>query len=169
MRSLNWSGCSNREHPMKVKIGDVVEIKTDLGLAYAIYTHRHSLPPRYGALIHVFCRIYPSRPSDIVGVVQDSIRFSTFFPLQAAVDSHVIEIIGNVTVPEHLRNFPLFRAAGLGHLQMKRADDWWLWDGDKEWRVGLLTPEQRKLPIRAVWNYSILVERIVEGWRPEDE
>ena len=39
---------------MKATIGDVIEIVTSKGLAYAQLTHRHTAPPRYDALIRVF-------------------------------------------------------------------------------------------------------------------
>jgi len=154
---------------MKVKIGDIVEVQTSAGLAYALYAHRHSKPPKYGAMIRVFQQIYASRPTDVAEVTTDRVRFTTFFPLQAAVDKHLVEIVGNVPVPEHLQTFPLFRVAGLANPQTKRVDNWWLWDGETEWRIGTLSQEQRKLQIRGVWNYTLLVEQIVHGWCPEND
>ncbi|WP_176536262.1 hypothetical protein [Rhizobium sp. L9] len=44
---------------------------------------------------------------------------------------------------------------------------WWLWDGEKEWRIGQLSAEQHQLSIRGVWNDTLLVERIEFGWTPE--
>jgi hypothetical protein len=35
------------------RIGDVVEISTPRGLAYAQFTHKHVTPPKFGALIRV--------------------------------------------------------------------------------------------------------------------
>jgi hypothetical protein len=52
---------------MKIRFGDIAEIKTSIGLAYAIYTHRHTQPPKYGALIRVFDQLYQSRPVRICG------------------------------------------------------------------------------------------------------
>ena len=46
---------------------------------------------------------------------------------------------------------------------------WWLWDGEKEWRVGSLDAKQRKLPIRSVWNDTMLIERIDAGWTAESD
>ena len=151
---------------MSLKLGDLVEIPTAKGLAYAIYTHRHTEPPKFGALIQVFDGLYETRPADLHGLLSQPIRFATFFPLQAAVNQHIVSIAGHVEVPERLKPFPTFRS-GTVDPKTGKVPVWWLWDGQKTWRAGDLTPEQRKLPIRGVWNDTFLKERIEEGWRPE--
>jgi hypothetical protein len=158
----------NSELPgtMRAKIGNIVEIGTPSGLAYALYTHRNA---EFGAMLRLFDILHASRPSSCETLVKDAVRFTTFYPLQPAVNRGFVQIIGNVSVPEDLRAFPLFRAAGLIDPQTRRATSWWLWDGTEEWRIGDLTPEQRKLPIRSIWNHAFLVDRIVEGWRPETD
>lgn len=149
---------------MKVRIGDIVEIYTGKGFAYALYTHKI---PSWGALLRVFDTLYNSRPDQIAAIAKGQVRFSTFFPLQAALKAGCVEAVGNVPVPEHLQNLPLFRAAGHIDPTTHRVREWWLWDGQKEWRVGDLTKEQRALPLRAVWNDTLLRERIEADWRPE--
>jgi hypothetical protein len=154
----------------KLKFGDIVEIKTSKGLAYAMYTHRHTKHPKYGAVIQLFDRNYDTRPPDLTDVVRAPIRFATFFPLQAAVNQELVEVVGNLPVPESLESFPVFRSANIDP-STKQVRDWWLRDleTEKTWRVTALTPEQRKLPILAVWNQAYLVHRIEEGWRPEND
>lgn len=63
------------------KIGDVIEIPTPRGLAYAQYTHKH---PMYGALLRVLRGIYTKRPADFSEVVKQEEHFKAFFPLKAA-------------------------------------------------------------------------------------
>ena len=46
---------------------------------------------------------------------------------------------------------------------------WWLWDGEKEWQIGSITNEQRKLPIRQIWNDTMLIARLEQEWRPETD
>ena len=46
---------------------------------------------------------------------------------------------------------------------------WWLWDGDRSWRVPALTPEQQKYPLQGIANTQLLKERIVGGWRSEND
>ena len=66
-----------------------------------------------------------------------------------------------------LQSFPLFRAAGIPDSRTWKVDTWWLWDGEKEWRVGAITEEQRKLPIRGIVNHEALVSYIERDWTPE--
>jgi hypothetical protein len=154
----------------RLQFGDIVEIKTSKGLAYAIYTHRHVKPPKYGAVIHVFDRLYDSRPTEIAEIAGNPIRFATFFPLHAAVNRKLVEVVGNVPVPDDLKPFPIFRS-GNRDSKTKKVKTWWLEDleRDKSWKVGTLTPEQRRLPILSMWNDTYLIHRIQEGWRPEND
>lgn len=149
----------------KLNLGDVAEIKTAKGLAYALYTHKHK---QYGALIRVLDGLHLSRPDDLSGLNKSSVLFSCFFPLSAAVDRSIVSIVGNVGIPNSLLTFPTFRAGAVDPKTQKAAS-WWLWDGEKEWRIGDLNQEQRKLPIRGVWNDTLLVDRIESGWTPETD
>ena len=47
--------------------------------------------------------------------------------------------------------------------------DWWIWDGERQSRIEKLTPEQRKLPIRSIWNDTLLVRRFENEWTPETD
>ncbi|KKQ94781.1 MAG: hypothetical protein UT18_C0007G0037 [candidate division CPR2 bacterium GW2011_GWC2_39_10] len=78
-----------------------------------------------------------------------------------------MHIVGNEPVSEEFNKLPLFRARG-GIDTDGKVVSWWLWDGEKEWKIGNLTPEQRKLPIREVINDTLLIERIESGWKPEE-
>lgn len=149
------------------QFGDVIEIPTSNGLAYALYTHRHEKPPKYGALLRVFERIYPTRPDSLDTVVSDRVRFSTFFPLAAALRQGIFEVVGHLPVPAELQPFPVFRG-GNADPKTKKVKVWWLWDGERETRVGELTPDQRHYPLLGVWNDTMLIERIEQDWRPEN-
>lgn len=153
---------------MKVRVGDLIEIKTGKGLVYAIYTHRHDKPPKYGALLRVFDEVYELRPDTFDATIKHPVRFSVFFPLQAAVNRGLVEVVATVQIPDGLRQFPLFRS-GMVNPETKTVDSWWLWDGEREWRIGRLTQEQRKLSIRGVWHDTMLIQRIEEDWRPEND
>jgi hypothetical protein len=150
------------------KIGDIVEIKTGKGLAYALYTHRHSTPPKFGDLVRVFAGLHEHRPVPITTVTTDDILFTTFFPLGAAVNREIVEVVGHMEVPDALKAFPVFRT-GTPDPKTKRVAVWWLWDGSKEWRVGSLTHEQALYPLRGVWNDTLMIERIERGWRAEND
>jgi|SRR5882762_10347375 len=145
------------------KIGDIIEIPTSKGLAYAQYTHQH---PQFGGLIRVFETLFQQRPDDFISLVNGPVRFSTFFPLRAAVSKGIFKVVEHHGVADPNRAFPVFRS-GIADPKTKKVAVWWLWDGQREWRVGEITPEQRKLPLRSTWNDTMLVQRIEEGWRPE--
>lgn len=149
----------------KLKIGDVVEIKTEKGLAYAQYAHKHK---QYGALLRVFGNFYGTRPSDFAEHVKSKPAFMCFFPLSAAADQGIVLIVDCVALPLEAQTFPTFRA-GVVDPATHKVGVWWLWDGEKEWRVGELTAEQRRLSIRGVWNDTLLIERIESGWTPETD
>ncbi|HKY21465.1 MAG TPA: hypothetical protein VJM31_09620 [Vicinamibacterales bacterium] len=147
------------------KIGDIVEIDTGQGLAYAHYTHQH---PMYGALLRVFANRKPTRPADLSAVVNGEPTFSAFFPLSAALHRNLVSIAGHVPLSERAKKFPVFRA-GVVDPKTGKVADWWLWDGVTERRVGPLTDEMRTFPIRGTWNDTILIERILSGWTPEND
>ena len=44
---------------------------------------------------------------------------------------------------------------------------WWLWDGERSWRVGDLTPDQYKIQLRRQVNEVALVQMIEQGFTPE--
>jgi hypothetical protein len=149
----------------KPKLGDILEIPTAKGLAYAQYTHEHS---QFGSVLRVFDTLFESRPDNFTSLVTGPVRFSTLFPLRASVRNGIVNIIGHHEIAKGNKRFPTFRD-GLPEAGTKKVAVWWFWDGEREWRVGNITAEQRKLPIRSIWNYPMLVQRIEEGWRPETD
>lgn len=149
----------------KCKIGDIIEIPTPSGLAYAQFTHLH---PRYNALLRVLPGKYESRPVDLSRLAQSEEKFATFFPLQAALNQGIFCVVANHSVPATASTFPLFRT-GIEDPQTRKVKVWWLWDGEKEWKVGDITPEQRRLPLRGIWNDTLLIERIDANWTPEND
>lgn len=147
------------------KIGDILEIPTAKGLAYAQYTHQH---PQFGALIRVFDAFFDTRPSDFSKLADGQVRFSTFFPLAAAVKRSIFATVGHEGISPENKPFPIFRD-GIADPKTKKVAVWWLWDGTKERKIGSLTPEQRQLPIRSVWNDTMLVKRIETGWTSSND
>jgi hypothetical protein len=97
--------------------------------------------------------------------VQQRALYVTFVFLKLFVSEGLLEVVAHEPVPEEARAFPLFRAPG-NRDRTGRVRDWWLWDGEREWRVGELTPEQEELPIREIWTYPALVACIEDGWTP---
>jgi len=149
----------------KATLGDIIEIPVATGLAYAQYTHQHAT---HGGLIRVFDKIFNDRPGDLSTCAMLPVRFSVFFPVRAAVQRGIVHVAGHADIAPANQAFPLFRS-GNPDPKTKRVGVWWLWNGERSWRVGELTTEQRKLDLKEIWNDSMLVQRIEEGWRPEND
>jgi len=141
------------------KIGDIIEFRVRGGVAYALYTHEH---PEYGSLLRVWNRIHATGLADFEALIQNEPSFSCFFPLGAALSRGIVKAAGNVTVPKSLAAFPTFRTG------MVEPDGsvktWWLWDGTSFSNAGSLTKAQMKLPRRGIWNDTLIIERIEQGW-----
>ena len=168
---LSGRNCSNslviQDYDMakKIQIGDIIEIPTSRGFSYAQLSHKHT---RYGTLIRVLPGFSKSRPNDFAEWVGRTEVFVTFFPVQAAVNQRIFEVVDNRAVPDSAQSFPLFRT-GVEDPVTRKVKVWWLWDGEKEWKVGDITTDQRKLPLRGIWNDTLLIERIEGDWTPSND
>jgi hypothetical protein len=144
------------------KLGDILELPTRRGFAYAHYVAQSK---EMGGLIRVLAGFHSARPEDLIAVASGKEQFSVFFPVKAAIAQGIFQTIGNVA-PEAIRwKFPVFRAAGLKNASGQV--DWWLWDGSKSWKYGPITEEINWLPIKGIVNDTMLIKRIEEGWTPE--
>jgi hypothetical protein len=110
--------------------------------------------------------VFARRPDDFKDLASVKEIFFTFFPLQAAINRKIVEVVWHENVPDHAQKFPLFRN-GLPNPATGKVEVWWLWDGVKDWKVGKLTPEQLDLPILSIPSYPVLIDRIETGWTPQ--
>ncbi|MCC6176178.1 MAG: hypothetical protein IT305_12805 [Chloroflexi bacterium] len=145
-------------------MGDLLEIETRRGLAYAQCTVKDKV---YGQLIRVLPGLFSERPIDLEILVTKPERYVAFFPAGAALSQGLVSFVGTYEVPSHARTMPLMRARGAP--THDGGWDWWLTDGEKEWRVGRLLPEQTELSLSEIWMHGLLVERIASGWKPSDD
>jgi hypothetical protein len=145
-----------RARPLKP--GDIFEIETKDGFSYFQYTHKSQL---MGPLIWVLEGKF-QEPKELADVQSLPHLYATFFPVQGVHKAGLIRWLGTTPIPVSRQRFPLFRD-GTGQ------DNWWLWDGEKEWRVGKITKEQRKLPLRRIYNFPFLVQLIETNWLPETD
>ena len=149
----------------KLKPGHVIEIATPVGYAYAQCTHEH---PMFGHLLRVLPGLYQDPLKTFKEVVESHERYFIFFLWESSTDQGIVRIVAKERVPEGSKAFPLFKA-GATNPATRRVETWWLWDGKSAWKVGALTPEQRGLPVREIWNDIMLAEMITKGWSPADE
>ncbi len=144
----------------KIKIGDLLQILTSSGIAYAQVIHKHQ---EFGYLISVFAGFYEKFISDYTEVVASAPQFIAFFPAQAAVNQNLLSVVANVEVPEKLKEFPIFRtrSGGVGGAV-------WIWNGSESNRLQReLTESEMRYPTRGIISAPLLVERIENGYRAE--
>ncbi|QPB85867.1 hypothetical protein CWC22_022975 [Pseudoalteromonas rubra] len=141
------------------KLGDIIEISLpNNGTGYAQYTHKNK---QYGSLLRVFQ--ISQKVGDIAELLSTKHQFTTFFPLSAALARGIVRVIGNLAIKDEYQDFPTFRAGFANKSGI--VEVWWLWDGEKEVRVGELSAKQMEYPIRGVRNDTLLIERIGSGWQ----
>ena len=145
------------------RVGDIVEIRTNAGTAWAQYTHQH---PTFGAVLRVF-KPDSRQYDDLDRLARSPVQFTALFPLGAACRQGIARILGPALLPPDATKFPLFRAGTPDPRTGQVGENWWLWDGEREWRIGALGPEHRNLPVRELINDTLLVERATTGWTPE--
>jgi hypothetical protein len=150
---------------VRSKIGDVIEIKTRRGLAYAQYTNEAEL---HGSVIRVFDRLYEKRPDNLKSLPNQAVRFATFFPIAAAVKNEMVKKVGNFEVAPENKKFPLFRY-GVPNPCSGKVEEWSIWDGKQYRKIENITEVERKLPILWVLDVTSLTELIEENWRPEND
>lgn len=141
----------------------MLELGTRKGLSYIQITH---LTHEEGPLIAVMPGVFSSRPLDMDWVSRASPKFRVLFPVSHAVRRKVITFIGNYKMSPESAKFPVLRRAGF--VDREGAErNWWLWDGTREWPVASLSPEERRLSPREIWNDTLLAERIESDWSPQ--
>jgi hypothetical protein len=150
------------------KLGDVFEValsKEDFGYIQYVYNYRK--PPVWGPLIRILPGLYASRPENISDLVAQSERFWTFYPLATLLRQGLVTKVSNEAIPERCQTFPLFKACNRNFQTGQKT--WFLWDGDKEWKVDPLSPEYYDLSLCQIIGHELLVERIETNWSPRDE
>jgi hypothetical protein len=147
-----------------LSIGDILEISTQRGLAYAQLTHNH---PDWGALLWIAPGLWEQRPADVVTLVDAADGFFSFVPLSELVKTGRAQVVGHSDVAESRAQFPLFRDYRQTDRE-GRARGHRFWDGSRTWHVGdQLTPEQLRLPLRILPSPDLFIKRLEDGWRPE--
>ncbi|PDT18607.1 hypothetical protein CO670_00480 [Rhizobium sp. J15] len=147
----------------RTKIGDVVQILTSKGVSYAQVTHKHV---RYGHLLRVFDGFYADSLDNFSEVVASPVLFSTFFPVQKAVDEGLVANVGNSSVTDANSVFPIFRTSARD--RGGRRGPWWLWNGETEMMLSRgLSDQEKRYPVHGIISAPLLVERIEKGYRAE--
>jgi hypothetical protein len=144
------------------KPGDLLEIKCPRGFAYVHYIGRDAT---YGDAVFVYPKVVRNRISNLKSL-DDSNAYVTYYPAKAAVKQGLVQIVATGNLPAAAKLPVDHRREGATN----RAGDVLAWivarDGHETLKRRLTTAD-RKLPIASVWNHEYLIERIVEGWNPQ--
>jgi len=145
--------------------GDIAEIMTPTGMGYFQFCWKDS---SLGYFVRVFSETYLTRPTDFALIAAAPERFTVFFPLGAAASRGLVQLVANEVIPErHRGRTPLRRRGAID--REGRVITWIIDDGVEQSVVSTLTPEQAQLSPAAIWNDTLLAERIAAGWKPEDD
>lgn len=150
------------------RIGDIVELQTKKGFAYAQYSHEHEEQPRYGSVLRVLPGFFSDTPADLPRLVSQAELFSVLVPLKASLRESALKVVGSVPVPEMSRPFPTFRS-GVSDPPDSAVKVWFLWNGGNRERIGELGRGQRSLSILEIVTPALLAKRLEEGWTPEND
>lgn len=149
----------------KAKFGDIIGIKTPKGFAYLQYTHKD---PEYGDLLRVLPGVFDGEPDSLESLSNLKELYFVFFPLSFALSKELVSVVGYAAIPEWAVEKPFLRRAG-GRAPTGKVLNWWLNDGRREWKVDKLSEEQKNWSLAAIWNDTLLIQRICEGWMPSKE
>ena len=140
-------------------IGLIAEFETSKGVAYSLCTHEER---EHGPLVY----LYPI--GTLLSELKDTTpQFCCFCRLRALLRRKTWKEVGKMEIPLQLKDFPVFRVGLALTPGSPKVACWWFWDGEKEWPVGEITDEQRKMPIRSIWGEILITERLEEGYTAE--
>lgn len=153
-------------------IGDIFEIDTPAGLAYAQYTHDAG---HLGQLVRVLPGTYSSRP-DLALLAKQRELYFVFYTLEYALRAKQVEVVSNYAIPDWAKEPPLMRKAGGLTDSEGRTLNWTIGpalslstmgDLQQALKVRALTPEQKKLSIYMLCSHPALVKDVARSWTPE--
>ena len=148
----------------RTKIGDVFEIDTPKGKGYFQYVYSDK---KMGELIRILPGLYSHTPEEMSSITAEKEMYFVHFPLNAAYKQGIVRLVGNFALPEELE------------IPRKMRDDfvdrngnricWHIVDYEtwKRESVKELTDEQKRLSQWGIWNDTLLIQRMAEGWTPQ--
>lgn len=149
----------------RVQVGDVFEIETPKGMGYFQYVY---LNPRNDIeLIRVFPGLYAEEPQNMEGLVSQKEVYFVQFPVRAAYRRKIIRLIGHYEVPPGLEVPP--KQMRTTHVVRGEFVCWHIVDYETLQRASVkeLAEEQKTLSPWDIWNDTLLIEKMVEGWTLE--
>lgn len=141
----------------RAKVGDVLEVVVPEGNIYLHYLGAH---PEYGDGVEVCPTKFPGSAPITESLFREG--FVVFYPVRAAVGQGLAKVVGQLPssgLPNRLRR--------PGARRGSRIISWIIEEDSHEEVKQQLTEEELRLPLAVIWNHEFLVQRVLEGWRPE--
>lgn len=140
--------------------GDIIEIRTDKGLAHVHLTHDHeSYPP----VIRLLEGLHQTRPADLERHAAENVRMTAMIPIETALARLGLghEKAGHLELPQAERRFPTFRTP----IRDKRGEViyWWFWDGQGLSYATELDEEQKTMPLRDVMSSDQFLQELLSA------
>lgn len=152
----------------KEKTGEVVEVQTSHGLAYAQRIHDSPRPSHKSLqVMRMIEGFHAERPSDLAGLVNGPTVFYFHMALHHVIKHGHTALVGNLPIPAQEQVFPIFRSGLPDPRNDSKMEGGWLIQGNKSWLVNKYTTENLKLSFDGVWGSISLKNRLEIGWRPE--
>ena len=149
-----------RSNSSVLRPGDLLEIRTDKGFLYISYIGKHN---EYGDSVLVCPQIYLSQTESKADLFKKC--YIAFYPATAAVKKKLAMIVGH-NEPHDLPT--RFRRPGARSKQ-GAIQKWIIEDGSTEKLKTSLTRDEISIPLASIWNHEMLIHKVENGWRPENE
>lgn len=146
----------------RAKRGDIFAVNTPRGWLSFQYVLKQA---ELGHLIRVLPGFFDDQEAVPDSVVEREELFFVFFPLQAALNRGLVHFAFSAQIPLWAQNLPKMRRPGV-IAENGKVENWIISDGQSEYVVRGLTEEHARLSPAEIWNDTILIERVCEGWVP---
>ncbi|MCB0278327.1 MAG: hypothetical protein KDD94_02415 [Calditrichaeota bacterium] len=147
----------------RIKIGDFFEIETPKGKAYMQYVHKDD---SMGFLVKILDGFYQEIPKNLGKLVTSNERFLIYFPLSAAYNRKIVKLVGHMELgdfvqPKYMRSMCFID---------KDSHGWEIVDTQTSKRrfIEKLTKAEKELSPYAIWNDTLLIDRLASGWSLDD-
>ena len=136
----------------------------------------HFTPGDDFPIIRVMPGLHPSRPVDLSILICQKELYFTLYVLPYAVKANQVTRVSNHPVPPWAVEFPIMRKrwgsgkSGKFSWLIGRASTPGTVEGLQSMQhVRDLTAEQMKLPINEIWSHPVLLQKLEQGWLPEND
>jgi hypothetical protein len=151
----------------KVKLGDILELKTKTGKVFLHYV-KDSENKNELELVRVYYKIHSKeiKFNKVFITENDDDFFFLSFPVKSAVRKKILKSIYNAPLENRFEIPNLFRTENIFGGGWNIIDK----ENDKYIETGVLnlTEQQKKMSPWATWNDTLLIENLEKGWRLEN-